>query len=85
MHMLITINDLKPLTDAELDRLEVQLRHILDTHALTNDDRITIIASLVNIRIEIDHRAASQTYQITPKHLEPDLTRCKSVNPLDLR
>lgn len=58
MHMLITINDLKPLTDAELDRLEAQLRHTLDTHALTIDDRITIIASLVNIRQEIDHRAA---------------------------
>lgn len=57
MHMLITINDLKPLTDAELERLEAQLRHILDTHDLTTDDRITIIASLVNIRIEIDHRA----------------------------
>lgn len=57
MHMLITINDLKPLTDTELDRLEAQLRHILDTHALTNHDRITIIASLVNIRQEIDHRA----------------------------
>lgn len=57
MHMLITINDLKPLTDAELDRLEAQLRHILGTHALTTDDRITIIASLVNIRQEIDHRA----------------------------
>lgn len=57
MHMLITINDLKPLTDTELDRLEAQLRHILDTHALTNDDRITIIASLVHIRQEIDHRA----------------------------
>ena len=57
MHMLITINDLKPLTDAELERLEAQLRHILDTHALTTDDRITIIASLVNIRQETDRRA----------------------------
>jgi len=57
MHMLITINDLKPLTDAELERLEAQLRHILDTHTLTTDDRITIIASLVTIRQEIDHRA----------------------------
>jgi hypothetical protein len=58
MHMLITINDLKPLTDTELERLEAQLRHILDTHELTRDDRITIIASLVNIRIEIDRRSA---------------------------
>ena len=57
MHMLITINDLKPLTDIELERLEAQLRHILDTHTLTTDDRITIIASLVTIRQEIDHRA----------------------------
>lgn len=57
MHMLITINDLKPLTDTELERLEAQLRHILDMHALTRDDQITIIASLVNIRQEIDHRA----------------------------
>lgn len=57
MHMLITINDLKPLIDAELDRLEAQLRHILDTNALTTEDRITVIASLVNIRIEIDHRS----------------------------
>ena len=58
MHILITINDLKPLTDAELERLEAQLRHILDTHALAIDDRITIIASLVNICKEIDRRAA---------------------------
>jgi hypothetical protein len=58
MHMLITINALKPLTDAELERLEDQLRHILGTNDLTIDDRITIIASLVNIRQEIDRRAA---------------------------
>lgn len=58
MHILITINDLKPMTDTELDRLEAQLRHILETQVLTTDDRITIIASLVNIRQEIDHRFA---------------------------
>lgn len=62
MHMLITINDLKPLTDTELERLEAQLRHILETHALTNEDRITIIASLVNIQQEIDHRPALPRY-----------------------
>lgn len=58
MHMLITIGDLKPLTDAELKRLEAQLRHIQDTQTLTTNDRITINASLVNIRQEIDRRAA---------------------------
>ena len=50
-HPLITICDLRPLTDLELERLEATVRQILDTALdLTDAERATLIASLANIR-----------------------------------
>jgi hypothetical protein len=56
-HLLITSSDLQSLTDAELNRLEATLRHILETAIdLTETERDTIIASLGNIRAAITLR-----------------------------
>lgn len=46
MHMLLTIYDLKPLTDAQLAVLDRRLRHILASTTLTETDRANIFASL---------------------------------------
>ena len=49
-HLLITISDLQSLTDAELNRLEATLRHILETALdLTDAERANLKASLDNI------------------------------------
>lgn len=56
-HLLITISDLQSLTDAELNRLEATLRHILETALdLTEAERATIALSLGNIRVIITLR-----------------------------
>jgi hypothetical protein len=56
-HPLITISDLQSLTDAELNRLEASLRHILETaNDLTEAERATIALSLGNIRAIITLR-----------------------------
>ena len=56
-HFLITMSDLQPLTDAELERLDATLRHILETALdLSEAERATIIASLVNVRAVITLR-----------------------------
>jgi hypothetical protein len=56
-HPLITISDLQSLTDAELNRLEATLRHILETALdLTEAERATIALSLGNIRATITLR-----------------------------
>ena len=56
-HPLITISDLQSLTDAELERLEATLRHILDTaFDLSEAERATIALSLGNIRAIITLR-----------------------------
>ena len=56
-HPLITISELQSLTDAELERLEATLRHILETAAdLTDAERATIVLSLINIRAIITLR-----------------------------
>jgi hypothetical protein len=56
-HPLITISDLQSLTDAELERLEATLRHILETALdLTDAERATIALSLGNIRAIITLR-----------------------------
>jgi hypothetical protein len=56
-HPLITIHDLQHLTDAELERLEATLRHILETALdLTEAERATIALSLGNIRAAITLR-----------------------------
>jgi hypothetical protein len=53
-HPLITISDLQSLTDAELERLEASLRHILETAIdLSETERTTIALSLGNIRAAI--------------------------------
>lgn len=49
-HQLISISDLQHLTDAELNRLEATLRHILETAIdLTEAERANIALSLGNI------------------------------------
>lgn len=54
-HPLITISDLQSLTDAELERLEATLRHILETAIdLTEAERRNIIATLATIRFSIE-------------------------------
>jgi hypothetical protein len=56
-HPLITISDLQPFTDEELNRLEATLRHTLETALnLTQDERATIALSLGNIRAAITMR-----------------------------
>jgi hypothetical protein len=56
-HPLITISDLQSRTDAELNRLEATLRHILETALdLTDAERATIALSLGNIRAIITLR-----------------------------
>lgn len=56
-HPLITISDLQRLTDAELNRLEATLCHILETALdLTEAERATIALSLGNIRAIITLR-----------------------------
>ena len=56
-HPLITISNLQSLTDAELERLEATLRHILETtFDLTEAERDNIIASLANIRTTLTLR-----------------------------
>jgi hypothetical protein len=60
-HPLITISDLQSLADAELERLEATLRHILEISLdLTEMERGNIIASLANIRaaLKMHHIAA---------------------------
>ena len=56
-HPLITISDLQSITDAELNRLEASLRHILETVLdLTETERATIALSLGNIRAALTLR-----------------------------
>jgi hypothetical protein len=65
-HLLITISDLQSLTDAELKRLEDQLRHILETALdLTETERGNITASLANIRAALALRQTA-TVAIAP-------------------
>jgi hypothetical protein len=62
-HPLITICDLRPLTNDELDRLEATLRHILGTAPdLTDTERATLAASIYAIAREREIRRSTNQF-----------------------